>query len=83
MKKSVYDVRPLQPGVEYDLVNISLIGRDPVTGRTYDECYLEWSEWMEELRRDSLALRWWQLRRRVRVVRAAMILEQRLGMTSY
>lgn len=56
-------VPPLKKG-EYDLVNISLIGVDPVTGRTFEECQAEWQAWLNAVERDVLSCRWWQLKRR-------------------
>ena len=71
--------KPLKRG-EYDLVNISLVGHDPVTGRTFKECNAEWRVWMDEVEAGWKLLRWWQLRQRLRLGRYTAILGQRMGM---
>lgn len=73
------DVKFLAAG-EYDLVNISLIGYDPITGRTYDECQDEWDEWRGELLARVTKRRWWQIVAHFRNVYRFAILRQRLGM---
>ena len=71
---------PLRPGIDYDLVNISLIGHDPVTGRTYEECSAEWKQWKDELQARIDSMPWWNLRLRLQNSRDLMIMVQRLGM---
>jgi len=71
-------LQPLKAG-EYDLANISLIGHDPVTGRTYAECNAEWQAALEELKARNAKRRWWQVRELYAVRRQTAILSQRLG----
>jgi hypothetical protein len=70
---------PLKRG-EYDLVNISLIGHDPITGRSFDECSAEWNVWLEEVKRRHAARKWWQLREYFRMNYKLGVLGQRQGM---
>lgn len=65
---------------EYDLVNISLIGFDPVTGRSYDECHAEWRAEFEKLQQRTAKLRWWQLIENIRCRWRTVVLTERLGM---
>jgi hypothetical protein len=73
-------MKPLKVG-EYDLVNISLLGFDPVTGRSYEECHDEWSDERKRLQERVNRLRWWDLLERFRVARQIWIMQQRLGMS--
>ena len=70
---------PLKRG-EYDLVNISLIGHDPNTGRTYKECSAEWQAWMAEVQRRMDAAKWWQFREKFRLRYKVAVLGLRQGM---
>jgi hypothetical protein len=54
---------PIRKG-EYDLVNISLIGHDPTTGRSYEECHAEWKGELDKLAAEEKTIRWWQFSRR-------------------
>lgn len=54
---------PIKKG-EYDLVNISIIGHDPTTGRSLEECHTEWRAELDKLIEEIKTIRWWQLRRR-------------------
>lgn len=72
-------VRPIRRG-EYDLANISLVGHDPVDGRSYDECHDEWRQAFEATRSHAEAARWWQLRQRLRSRWRLFALATHLGM---
>lgn len=48
---------------EYDLVNISLIGHDPITGRTYEQCQDEWDAERDRIVAAWDSLPWWNLLR--------------------
>lgn len=74
------DVKPLARG-EYDLVNISLVGFDPVTKRSYEECHAEWDVWRDELMQLVDNRRWWQIIRYFKNNDRAWVLSQRLGMS--
>ena len=74
------DIKPLRVGIDFDLVNISLLGYDPVTGRTYQECHYEWEAWKDELLARIEARRWWQVLAYFRHNYLASILTERLGM---
>lgn len=65
---------------EYDLVNISLLGYDPVTGRTYKECHDEWQAELDKTILRFNNLRWWNIIDRISVGLQFSILKQRLGM---
>jgi hypothetical protein len=81
--EKVVGKRPLEPlrrGIDYDLVNISGIGHDPVTGRTYEECKAEWDEWMNEVEARVLSTPWWNLKQYWRNWWDIAILRQRQGM---
>lgn len=71
-------LEPLKAG-EYDLVNISLIGHDPITKRSYKECCAEWDAANTDLMARFKKLRWWNLPERFRLAREVAILRQRLG----
>lgn len=71
-------MRPLKKG-EYDLANISLIGHDPVTGRSFAECDAEWKAELEKLKARDAKRRWWQVWEWFGVRRQTVILSQRLG----
>jgi hypothetical protein len=71
-------MKPLRKG-EYDLANISLLGRDPVTGRSFAECDAEWRAALEKLKARHKARRWWDLVEMFRINRQAAIMAQRLG----
>lgn len=70
---------PLRTG-EYDLVNISLIGHDPITGRSFEECHAEWKAMLDAVLERDKRRRWWDLAERFRVARWAWILTVRQGM---
>lgn len=72
-------MRALRPG-EYDLVNINLIGYDPVTGRSYEECQDEWDAALKKLAERQSKCRRWNFVERFRVARQVAIMEQRMGM---
>lgn len=72
-------LRPIQKG-EYDLVNISLLGRDPITGKSYDDCHAEWRATLEKVEAEFKAVRWWQFRRRYAFGLKAYALRSHLGM---
>ncbi len=73
---------PLKRG-EYDLVNISIIGFDPITGRSSEECILEHEEACARVEAECKSLRWWQVRKRFAIARKAAILSQRQGLGGY
>jgi hypothetical protein len=73
------EIKPLRKG-EFDLVNISLIGHDPITGRSFQECADEWRGWLNEVNAGLNKLKWWQVRRRVDLARKVWILKVRQGM---
>jgi hypothetical protein len=71
-------MRRLRKG-EYDLVNISLIGHDPITGKSFDECMKEWRA-EAQANDDAFAkLRWWQVLKNLRLRCRAFVLSERLG----
>ena len=57
--KSKY-LRLIKKG-EYDLVNISLIGFDPSTGKSFEDCSDEWRAELDKVIERSDKLRWWDL----------------------
>lgn len=71
-------VRPLQRG-QYDLVNISLIGHDPITGRSYEACNDELSAAAITVAAQAEGVRWWHLYRQFRLRLNQVRLYQRLG----
>jgi len=71
-------VRRLRKG-EYDLANISLIGHDPVTGRSFDACMAEWRGAAAANDAAFAALRWWQVWRYLRLRWRAVVLVERMG----
>lgn len=73
-------MKPLRKG-EYNLVHISLIGRDPISGRSFEECRAEWKAELDIVAEEARTVRWWQIIRRVRVAWKIAILEQRQGLT--
>lgn len=70
----------LRNGIDFDLVNISLIGFDPVSGRSYNQCDDEWQDAMRRVKERAERLRWWDLPERFRVARKLSILAQRQGL---
>ncbi len=64
---------------EYDLANISLIGFDPNTGRTFEACWAEWEAERDRLMRAWFALKWWQVFRAVKLRWQVMNLVSHLG----
>lgn len=72
-------VRPIRRG-EYDLANISLIGHDPVDGRSYEDCHDEWQRAFDETRAAAEAARWWRIRTRLRTRWRLFSLATHLGM---
>lgn len=52
---------------EYDLVNISLIGHDPITGRAYEQCQDEWDAERDRVMNEWNALPWWKIWRNIRL----------------
>lgn len=72
-------MRALRKG-EYDLVNISLIGFDPKTGRSYEECHAEWSVEKDRVLQIWASLKWWQIAQNVKCRWQIMVLTERLGM---
>lgn len=46
---------------EFDLVNMSLLGHDPITGRTYQECHSEWKAAFDYLQWRMHRTQWWQV----------------------
>ena len=64
---------------EYDLVAISLIGHDPITGRSYDECHREWLAARLDLEARVERVRWWQIVERARIRWQLIVLTARLG----
>lgn len=70
--------RPIQNG-EFDLVNISLLGIDPVTGRSFDECNQEWKEALARVIAFMSTVKWWQFRKRLQAARQLAILAERQG----
>ena len=71
-------VRPLQRG-QYDLVNISLIGQDPITGRSYEACSAELNAAATTVAAQAEGLRWWHLYRQFRLRVNLVRLYQRQG----
>lgn len=65
---------------EYDLVNISLIGFDPNTGKSYDECRAEFTAERERVLKAWEEVRWWQVWRNIKLRFEIAALVQRLGM---
>lgn len=78
MAESKY-LRPIKRG-EYDLVNISLLGFDPNTGKPYQECHDEWSAERVKLEAEGKTIRWWQFGRRRVYGQRVWALRTHLGM---
>lgn len=72
-------LKPLEIG-HYDLCNISILGFDPITGRTFSECQAEWRCWLDEATIRQAQLKWWQFVDRLVLARIFAILVQRQGM---
>lgn len=72
----------LRKGIDYDLVNISVIGFDPVTGRSFQECHAEWRRELDAVQARIEKMRWWNLLEQFRTRRDLLILNQRQGMGS-
>lgn len=64
---------------EYDLVNISLIGHDPITGRTYEQCQDEWDTERARVVKAWEAVRWWNVWRHIKLRWDMMALLSRRG----
>lgn len=64
---------------EYDLVNISLIGHDPLTGRTYEQCQDEWDAECDRVLEAWKALRWWNVVQNIKLRWAIAVLHARRG----
>jgi hypothetical protein len=75
---SLKELRPLKKG-EYDLVNICVLGSDPITGRPFNECNAEWQAWLDEAQERQKNRRWWDIVEWFRIVRITQILHQRMG----
>ena len=73
------DVPPLAVG-HYDLVNISLIEFDPITGRTFKQCVDEHNAWCAAVDSEFAHLRWWQVRKWLLLRRDIYRLAVRQGM---
>jgi hypothetical protein len=52
---------------EYDLVNICLIGYDPVTGKNFEDCHREWTEYFEETKTMRATTPWWNIKRHIQI----------------
>lgn len=52
---------------EYDLVNISLIGHDPNTGRPYEKCQDEWDAERDRIMAEWDSLPWWKFWSNIRL----------------
>jgi hypothetical protein len=64
---------------EYDLVNISLIGHDPNTGRTYEQCQDEWNAERDRILIEWGSLPWWNFWRNIRLRWEVAALYSKLG----
>ncbi len=71
-------VRPLKKG-QYDLVNISLIGYDPETGRSFAECSADLKAAGDAVVKDAEGMRWWHLFRQFRLRLNLIRLYERQG----
>lgn len=65
---------------EYTLAMISILGRDPVTGRTYEECRAEWRAELDRISAEWNKTRWWHLRRQIRLRWENFKLAERFGL---
>ncbi len=72
-------LRPIRKG-EYDMVNMSLVNHDPVSGRPYDEMHAEWQVQVDAVTAEWDKLRWWDLKTRLRLRRYTFALHTHLGM---
>ena len=70
---------PIKKG-GYDLANISTIGHDPVSGKSYEECHQAWVAALAIVRRRVETCPWWNVPRRIRNARLTVTLQNRLGM---
>ena len=61
IRKPAGVILPMIQKGEYDLVNISLIGHDPVTGRSFEECKKEWDTAYAYLLWRIANTKWWQV----------------------
>ncbi len=64
---------------EYDLVNMSFIGFDPNTGRSFDDCYAEWEAEKARVLDEWESLRWWQVIKNIRLRWQMVCLIERRG----
>lgn len=64
---------------EYDLVNISLIGKDPNSGWTYDQCQDAWDAALKDLNEMIATAKPWHLIKQVKMRLLAAALYQRQG----
>lgn len=65
---------------EYDLVNISLIGFDPNTGKSYEQCQSEWDAERVRIISEWDSLPWWKLWTNLRLRWEIAALTAKLGM---
>jgi hypothetical protein len=65
---------------EYDMVNISLIGHDPITGRSFEECHAEWKAERDCAIAEWNALPWWRVIRNIQLRWKFVVLSERYGM---
>lgn len=72
-------LRPIRKG-EYDLINISLIGYDPNTLKSYDECHAAWKEQTEVVKKAAANVRWWDIPEYILVTRQAYALRSHFGL---
>jgi len=71
--------RPIRKG-EFDMVNMSMLGFDPLTGRAFDDVHAEWRAELDKHIEAGKTLRWWQLRRRWRYNQISYALRSHFGM---
>lgn len=71
-------MKMIQKG-EYDLVNISLIGFDPNTGKSYEECQDEFDAERARILKEWGDVRWWQIVRSIRLRWQIACLVEKLG----
>ena len=64
---------------EYDLVNISLIGFDPISGRSFEDCRDEWQSAYKQLLARITAAKWWHVHKHIPIWKEMVILQNRLG----
>lgn len=71
--------RPFKVGIDHSIIDIHRNGCEPITGRSLEECMIEWNDWWVDLMERIDTCPWWNIIGQWHIIQDRAILDKRMG----